>query len=287
MASRAIWKGELKLAMVSCPVALHSALEGGRGDIHFHLLNPRTGNRINTVPVDPEAGEVDRADLVRGYEVSKGRYVLFDKEDFAAARIEATKVLEIERFVDADSIDRIYWDVPYYLVPAGKDAARSFGVILAAIEKSGQVGIGRFVMRQREHFCAVEPRGDLLLVTTLRTEDEIRPVDEATGGVPRLPRLSADMLDIAQKIIEQKSGRFEPEEFRDSYEEALADLIKRKQHGEELQPAEAPAKGNVVDLMDALKASLGKGGAEGERAQRYATARTRAPKPRSRRKRRA
>jgi DNA end-binding protein Ku len=253
----------------------------------IHLLNPRTGNRVNTVAVDPEAGEVDRADLVKGYEVSTGRYVLLDKEDFAAVRLDATKVLEVERFVDADSIDRIYWDVPYYLAPSGREAARPFGVILAAIEKSGQVGMGRFVMRQREHFYAVEPRGDLLLVTTLRTEDEIRPVDEATGGTPHLPRPSADMLAIARKIIEQKSGRFEPGGFRDSYEDALADLIKRKQRGAELRPAEAPEGGNVVDLMDALKASLGKGGAEGERAQRYAAARARTRTPKPRRKRQA
>ncbi len=289
MAARAIWKGDLKLAMVSCPVALHSALEPGGGDIHFHLINPGTGNRINTVAVDPEAGEIDRSKLVKGYEVSKNRYVLLGKEDFAAARIDADKVLEVERFVDAESIDRIYWDAPYYLSPADKEAARPFSVILKAIETSGQVGVGRFVMHQREHFCAVEPRGALLLVTTLRTEAEIRSVAEATGGAPRLPRPTADMLAIASKIIEQKAGKFEPTRFRDSYEEALADLIKRKRRGEDLKPAKPAGDDNVIDLMAALKASVGKGGAEAERAQRYAAARTRAApsKSRTRRKRRA
>ena len=275
MAARAIWKGELKLALVSCPVALHNALAPSGGDIHFHLVNPKTGNRINMVAVDPKSGEVERSKLVRGYEVSKGRYVLFDKEELAAVRLEATKVLEVDRFVDGDAIDRIYWDHPYYLSPDGKDAAKPFGVLQQAIADSGQIGIGRFVMHNREHFCAIEPRGKKLLVTTLRTEDEIRGLREAAGGAPRLPKASKPMLDIADKIIAQQEGSFDPTRFHDRYEAALADLIRRKRRGEELAPARPPEDDKVVNLLDALKASLGKGSAAGERARRHVAARSR------------
>jgi len=273
MASRALWKGDLKLALVSCPVALHSALVPGGGDIHFNLINPRTGNRINMVAVDPRKGEVERSSLVRGYEIAKGRYVLLDKKDFDAVRLEATRVLEIERFVDAGSIDRIYWDRPYWLVPADKAAARSFATVVKAIERSGQIGIGRFVMHQREHICALEPREGRLLVTTLRTEDEIRPLAEAAGTTPHLPKARKEMLAIARKIIEQQEGTFDPRQFRDHYEEALADLIKRKRKGEELEPAEPVQDDKVVDLMSALKASIGKGGAAAARARRFTAAR--------------
>ncbi len=290
MAARAVWKGELKLALVSCPVALHNALAPGGGDIHFHLVNPKTGNRINMVTVDPKAGEVERSKLVRGYEVSKGRYVLFDKGELAAVRLEATKVLEVERFVDGDAIDRIYWDHPYYLSPDGKDAAKPFGVLQQAIADSGQIGIGRFVMHNREHFCALEPRGKKLLVTTLRTEDEIRSLREAVGGAPRLPKASKPMLDIADKIIAQQEGSFDPTRFHDRYEAALADLIRRKRRGEDLAPAKPSADDKVVNLLDALKASLGKGGAAGERARRHVAARSRdkaRPKRTSSRRKRA
>ena len=290
MAARAIWKGELKLALVSCPVALHNALAPGGGDIHFHLVNPKTGNRINMVAVDPKSGEVERSKLVRGYEVSKGRYVLFDKEELAAVRLEATKVLEVDRFVDGDAIDRIYWDHPYYLSPDGKDAAKPFGVLQQAIADSGQIGIGRFVMHNREHFCAIEPRGKKLLVTTLRTEDEIRALREAAGGAPRLPKASKPMLDIADKIIAQQEGSFDPTRFHDRYEAALADLIRRKRRGEELAPTKPPEDDKVVNLLDALKASLGKGSAAGERARRHVAARLRgkaSPKRTSSRRKRA
>lgn len=285
MAARAVWKGELKLALVHCPVSLHNAIGAGGGDIHFHMVNPETGNRVAMVTVDPEAGEVDRSALVRGYEVSRGRYVLFDKEELETVQPEATRRLEIERFVDAGAIDRIYWDHPYYLSPDGREAARPFAVLLKAIEGSGQIGIGHFVMRNREHYCALEPRGDKLLVTTLRTEEEVRSLRTATGESIRLPKAPKPMLEIAGQIIAQQTGTFNPKLFHDRYEKALADLIRRKRRGEDLMPAQTPPDDNVVDLLDALKASLGKGARTTRHTRRVGVNSRRSGHARPRRKR--
>jgi DNA end-binding protein Ku len=256
--ARPTWEGHLRLSLVTCPVALYAATERN-ADVHFHLINPRTHHRIRMQTVDAETGRaVDRAGLVRGFEMSKNKYVLLDKAELDAVKLESTRIIDIKQFVDAEAIDRIYWDEPYYLAPQGKTGIDAFAVIQAAMKKQGKVAIGSLVLHQRERPCALEPRDGGILLTTLRTHDEIR----SSIGVfdTRLPRPDAGMLAIAEKIIAQQEGRFDPSRFRDRYEDALRELIRRKSKG---KPIEAEAPGttgdNVIDLMDALRNSL-KGG---------------------------
>ncbi|HKV14128.1 MAG TPA: Ku protein [Reyranella sp.] len=261
MAVRPSWEGHLRLSLVTCPVALYAATSGA-DTVRFNLINPETNNRIRMLTVDAGTGEeVSRSDLVKGFEVAKGEYVLLDKEDFAAVKLESTRVIDIEKFVPHSSIDRLYWDMPYHLVPASKTGIEAFVVIREAMERKKMVGIGRLVMNTRERICAIEIEQDGLILTTLRTAAEVRDVGEVPH--PELPKADARMLDIAEKIVEQQSGNFEPSEFTDRYEDALRALIEEKRKGRPVRPMK-PANDDtkVVDLMDALRNSL-KGGAQG------------------------
>ena len=271
-ALRPTWEGHLRLSLVTCPVALYTATERS-ADIHFNLINPKTHNRIHMQTVDAGTGEpVDRSELVRGFPVAKNKYVLFDKEDLDAVKLESTRIVDIEHFVDADEIDRIYWDEPYYLAPSGKTGIEAFSVIRAAMEKQNKVALGRLVLHQRERVCALEPRDSGILLTTLRTHDEIRSSDAVFDR--SLPRPEAGMLEIAEKIIEQQAAAFDPSKFRDRYEEALRDLIERKAKGEPLVAAEPEEpEGKVVDLMEALRRSLKGDGAGRDKAERFMAAR--------------
>src|SRR6185369_11076971 len=168
-AMRPTWEGHLRLSLVTCPVALFTATERS-ADVHFHLINPKTNHRIRMQTVDAQTGRaVDRAGLVRGFEVSKNKYVLLEKEELDSVKLESTRIIDIKEFVDAEAIDRIYWDEPYYLAPAGKTGIEAFAVIRAAMEKQGKVALGRVVMHQRERICALEPRDNGILLTTLRS----------------------------------------------------------------------------------------------------------------------
>ncbi len=268
-AMRPTWEGHLRLSLVTCPVALYTATER-TADIHFNMINPRTNNRIRMQTVDAGTGKpVDRADLVRGFAVSKNKYVLLEKEELDAVRLESTRILDIEEFVDAAGIDRIYWDEPYYLAPSGKTGIEAFAVIRAAMEKRKKVALGRVVMHQRERICALEPRDAGILLTTLRTHDEIRATSEVFDR--SLPKPNAQMLQIAEKIIEQQDARFDPTRFTDRYEDALRELIAKKKKGQPVV-SEAPEQDDekVVDLMEALKRSLkGGGGPSRDKADRF------------------
>jgi DNA end-binding protein Ku len=232
MAKKAIrptWEGHLRLSLVTCPVALYTAVERS-ADVHFNLINPKTNNRIRMQTVDAGTGKaVDRAGLVHGFAVSKNKYVLLDKEELEAVKLESTRIIDIEAFVDADGIDRIYWDQPYYLSPDGKTGIEAFAVIQAAMAKQNKVALGRLVLHQREHVCALEPRGTGVLLTTLRSHDEIRDSGEIFDR--HLPKPGAGMLDIAEKIIEKQEAKFDPAKFKDRYEDALRELIARKKKG--------------------------------------------------------
>lgn len=285
MAVRPTWEGHLRLSLVTCPVALYKATDP-KGDLHFNLINPKTNNRVRQRLVDAGTGrDVERRDLVKGFAVAKDQYVLLDKEDFEAVKLESTRVIDIEEFVPAASIDRIYWDEPYYLVPAGKTGIEAFAVIRAAMEKSQMVAIGRLVMSTRERLCALEPRGEGLLLTTLRTHDEVRAED----SVPHadLPKADRHMLDIAEQIIDQQKGHFDPSEFNDRYEDALRDVIRQKKKGKPARPAMPEAKEEkVVDLMAALRESLKSGGGKRERAERFVAAKSSSQRKSSMRRRR-
>jgi DNA end-binding protein Ku len=219
---------------------------------------------------------VDRKSLVKGFEVSKGEYVVVTPEEIDSVRLESTKTIDIESFVPAEDIDRLYWDNPYYLVPDGKMAAEPFAVIRAAMEKSGQVAVARLVMSQRERIVALEPRENGIIATTLRSHDEVRAMKDFFGDIPNV-KADADMVQIAERIINQKATDFDPEEFDDRYETALKDLIAKKQKGHKITKAEEPKDTNVIDLMAALQASL-----KGKAPERRKT-----PAPKTTEKRRA
>jgi DNA end-binding protein Ku len=271
MAARPSWEGHLRLSLVTCPVALYPATSEAE-TVRFNLINPKTNNRIKMKSVDAGTGEeVKRGDLVKGFEIAKEQYVLLGKEDFESVKLESTRIIDIEKFVPRTSIDRLYWDTPYHLVPAGKTGIEAFAVIRAAMDKKHMVAIGRLVMSTRERICAIEIEEGGLVLTTLRTAEEVRDVAELPS--PDLPKPDPQMLAIAEKIVDQQSGAFDPSEFVDRYEEALRALIDEKKKGRPVRPAKAANDdGKVVDLMAALKKSLVGGGG------RRATAGIPAPK---------
>ena len=261
MAPRPTWQGHLRLSLVTCPVALYTATQSS-GDVHFNLLHKDTHNRIKMVTTDPELGPVDRSDLVKGYEYEKGQYVIVTPEEIESVRLESTKTIDIERFVDADDIDRLYWNAPYFLKPDGKLAIEAFTVIREAMERTDKVALGRVVMHQRERLVALEPRDNGLLAYTLRSHDEVRKPEEFFGAIPE-HKADDQMIAIAEKIIEQQSGPFDPSEFKDRYEDALRALIEEKKKGKgRIAKVEEPQDTNVVDLMEALRRSLGQSGGE-------------------------
>lgn len=263
MAYRPTWQGHLKLSLVTCPVALYTATNSA-GDVHFNLINPKTNNRIKMITTDPDTGPIERKDLVKGYEVSKGEYILLTDEEIKSVKLESTKTIDIERFVPGDEIDRIYWDNPYYLAPDGKLAQEAFAVIRTAMEKSGQIALGRIVMSTRERILALEPRGKGILAYTIRSDAEVRKPDEIFSGIADV-KADPAMIAIAEKIIEQQEGPFDPSQFVDRYEEALRALIEEKKKGHKPSKVAEPEATNVVDLMSALRASLaakGKGDAK-------------------------
>jgi DNA end-binding protein Ku len=256
---------------VTCPVALFTATERA-ADVHFHLINPKTNHRIRMQTVDAGTGRaVERSDLVKGFEISKNKYVLVDKDELDSVKLEATRIIDITEFVDASAIDRIYWDEPYYLAPQGKTGLDAFSVIQAAMKKQGKVAIGSLVLHQRERPCALEPRDGGMLLTTLRTHDEVRSSSALFGK--HLPRPDAKMLQIAEKIIDQQEAKFDPSHFKDRYEDALRALIERKKKGKPVEAEEPEEKDEkVVDLMAALQSSLKGGGGSREKAERFMAA---------------
>ncbi|MBL8699835.1 MAG: Ku protein [Alphaproteobacteria bacterium] len=256
MAARPIWEGHLKLSLVACPVALYNATTRV-GDIDLHLINPATGNRIRMVPVDPDAGEVERKELVKGFEIESGDHIVLTDDELRSVRLESTRTVDIERFVDADAIDRIWWNDPYYMVPDGKAGADAFIVIREAMRQAGSIAIARLSLHTRERLVAIEPRDRGMLVTTLRSHDEVRDAEELFNDIPQR-RADAGMIEIARQIMTQRHGPFDPSEFKDRYEDALRELIARKRDGGGggSKSRARPRADNVVSLMDALRRSL-------------------------------
>jgi DNA end-binding protein Ku len=272
---RPTWSGHLRLSLVSCPVALYGATTR-TSDVSFHLLNPETNNRIRMIPTDPDTGPVERKDLVKGYEIEKNKYVIVTNEELQAVRLETTKTIDIERFVDAGEIDRLYWNDPYFLLPDGKSGTEAYVVIRDALEHTGRIAIGRVVMHTRERMVALEPRDKGIVCYTLRAEDEVLDAKKAFEDIPS-GHASKEMVQIAQKIIDQKEGDFDPAMFQDRYEKALKELIRSKEKGKAPVKAEPVEDTNVIDLMAALKKSL-KGKAASHHANTNAKPKKRAHK---------
>jgi DNA end-binding protein Ku len=263
MAARPIWQGHLRLSLVTCPVALYSATSSA-AEVSFHLINPKTDNRIRMVATDPDSGPVERSKLVKGYEVEKDRYILVTDEEIASVRVESTKVIDIDRFVDEDEIDRLYWKDPFFLVPDGKMAAEAYAVIREAMARSGRIALGRVVLHSRERMMAVEPRGDGMIAYSLRSRDEVRKAADYFRDIPPA-QPDAKMVEIAQAIIKQQEGPFEPDTFIDRYQEALKALIAEKTKGHKPKLAPAPEPVAAGDLMEALRRSLQGGGGSAAR----------------------
>src|SRR5436305_3588468 len=272
-APRAYWKGFLKLSLVSCPIGLYPASTSA-DKTHFHQINTRTRHRLRQQMVDAETGRaVDKEHKGRGYELSKGRYVEIDEDELKAVRLESTRTIEIDDFVPAEEIDQRYLDKPYYLAPNGKAGADAFTVIRDAMKRQHKVALARVVLTNREHVIAIRPLGKGLLGTTLRYPYELRDEKSVFADIPH-PHVSKDMIDLAAHILDSKAAKFDPHKFKDKYETALRALVKRKAAGKTIEaPDEAEKPSNVIDLMDALKRSLG---------QRSAASRTRSPTRRSR-----
>jgi DNA end-binding protein Ku len=267
VAPRAYWKGYLKLSLVSCPISLFPATSG-REKISFHQLNRNTGNRIRYRKVDAESGDdVEASDIIKGYEVSKGEYIELEPEELEAIALESKRTIEIDEFVPKGEIDDLYLADPYYVVPDGEVGQQAFAVIREAIRTEGMVAIGKVVFTSREHIIALEPRGKGMMGVTLRYPYEVRKPDEYFEGIED-EKIPKDMLDLATHIVDTKRGKFEPDKFEDEYEDALKELLRKKQKGEKIEAPKERAPSNVINLMDALRNSVK---AEGGRAPARAT----------------
>ena len=270
MAPRAFWKDFLRLSLVTCPVELYPATSQAE-KTHFHQINRRTSHRLRQQMVDEETGKVvDKEDKGRGYELSKGRYVEIEEEELAAVQLESTHTIDIDSFVPASEIDPRYRDRPYYVVPDGKAGAEAFAVIRDAMKEKDRVGLARIVIAHREHLLALEPLGKGILATTLRYDYEMRDESQFFKDIAS-PKISKDMLQLAGHILDTKAAHFDPSKFKDQYEIALRKLLERKAAGKKIEPAAAPAKpDNVINLMDALRRSLGGAKSRGARSGRHA-----------------
>jgi len=261
MAPRANWKGFLRLSLVTCPVALYPATSESE-KISFNQLNRTTGHRIKYLKVDADTGdEVPNEDIVKGYELEKGQYIEVSKEELEEIALESTRTIEIDEFVDRSDIDPRYLIRPYYLRPDGKVGHDAFAVIRETIREMDKVAIGRVVLTNREHIIALEARDKGLIGTLLRYPYEVRSEQEYFDEIQDV-KVTKDMLDLAKHIVNQKAGRFDPEKFEDHYESALVELINQKRAGKVIRPKERPKGENVVDLMDALRKSVGGAAAE-------------------------
>ena len=255
MAPRANWKGYLRLSLVSCPIALYPASSLSE-KVSFNRINRKTGNRLKQQNVDSETGDVvSREDIARGYEVGKGQYLPVEDEEIEAVEIESTRTIEIDQFVPRNEIDDRYIDSPYYIAPDGQVGQDAFAVIRDTIAKMSMVAIGRVVLTRREHIIALELRGRGLVGLTLRYPYEVRDEKLYFEDIPEV-KLPKDMLDLATHVVQTKSGHFDPSQFEDRYENALVDLLKKKEAGEKIEPAKTGPAPQVVNLMDALRASI-------------------------------
>ena len=262
MAARPIWRGQIRLALVSIPVEIYPATRSG-ASIQFHQVHEPSGKRIKYEKVVPGIGPVDRDEIMKGYEVSKGHYVLLDPEEIESVKLESRKTVDLVQFVDLGDIDPMYFDKPYYVVPSDDLAEEAFVVLRDALREARKVGIGQLAMRGQEYVIALKPCGKGMLMETLRYADEVNRAASIFREIGN-HKPDPDLLDLAATLIEKKTGEFDPSEFHNRYVDALKSLIaeKQKKKGEKvIQDPDAdapPSRGsNVIDLMAALKKSLG------------------------------
>lgn len=266
MAARAYWQGQIRLALVSIPVEIYTATKSG-AQVSFHQIHEPTGKRIKYEKVVPGVGPVDPDEIMKGYEIEKGEYVLLDQDEIDAVKLESKKTLELTQFVDASDIDVLYFEKPYFVVPADDLAEEAFIVLREALRRTKKVGLGQLALRGREYVVSLKPCGRGMVLETLRYADE---VNKAQGYFRDIPdaKPDAELLDLAETLIEKKTAAFDPKEYHDRYVDALKDLIARKRKAkgrriiEEQEEPSGRGASNVVDLMAALKKSLDKPGAK-------------------------
>lgn len=260
--ARPVWTGQIRLALVALPVKLYSALDA-REKISFNQIHEPSKQRIRYEKVAPGVGKVDADEIVKGYEYQKGHYVLFSDEEFEALKVESKKTLDLIQFAPSETIDPIYFDKPYYALPDGKLADEPYRVVRDALRRTKTVGLGQITMRGRSYIAAVKAHEDGLLVETVHYAEELRSAKAFFDELPDT-KIDADLVDLAEELINRKKAKFDPNRFKDEYAEALERLIKKKieRHGEVvLEDQEEPTPdygGNVVSLVDALKKSLAK-----------------------------
>ncbi|MGF1549128.1 MAG: Ku protein [Sphingomonadaceae bacterium] len=263
MAARAYWKGQIRLALVSIPIEIYTATKRG-ANVAFNQIHEPTGKRIRYEKVVPGVGPVDADEIVKGYQYEKGSYVLLDEEEIEAVRLESKKTLELTQFVEAHEIDVLYYERPYYVVPADDLAEDAYIVLRDALRKTKKVGLGQLALRGREYVVSLKPCGRGLVLETLRYADEVNKAANYFRDISD-QEPDEELLELAETLIEKKSAPFDPTEFHNRYVDALHDLIERKKKDKgakiTAEEEEAPAGGsNVVDLMAALKKSIEKPG---------------------------
>jgi DNA end-binding protein Ku len=292
MAARAYWSGRIRLSLVSIPVDVYPATRTA-SRIAFHQVHQPSGKRIRYEKVVPGQGPIDPEDIVKGYEVEKGKYVLLTDEEIADVRLDAKKSIDLVQFVGQDEIDSIYYDRPYFVLPSedNEDADEAYLVLREALRRTRKVGIGQIVVRGKSAMVAVRPCGQGLLMESLRYADEVKKCDSAFDGVAE-KGVDKELVDLAEELIEKKTAKFQPERIKDAYTVALRELIAaklEKRPPKEIE--ETPLVSNVINLMDALKRSVGKGAARdaspSKRRGRAKAATRKRAKPRQRRSGRA
>ncbi|MBV8964055.1 MAG: Ku protein [Hyphomicrobiales bacterium] len=259
MAPRANWKGYLKLAELACTVSLYTAVSTSER-IVFHTINRETGHRVRRQFIDEETGKpVETTDQVKGYETAKGEYVMLEPEEIASALPESDKTLGFDAFLECDTIDDLYFDRPYYLAPSDTISEKAFAVMREGMREKKVAGLARTVLFRRLRTLLLRPYGAGMIATTLNFDYEIRSPEEAFADIPDR-KIKGEMLDLAKHIIETKRGKFDPSEFEDRYEAALAELVRAKLEGKPIEARKPEPASNVVDLMEALRKSAAGGG---------------------------
>lgn len=264
MATRAYWQGQIRLALVSIPVEVYPATTSG-ASINFRQIHEPSGKPVKYEKVVPGVGPVDREDILKGYQIEKNRYILLDEEEIEAARVESKRTLDLVQFVDADEIDVLYYEKPYFVVPADELAEEAYVVLRDALRESRKVGVGQLSVRGREHLVSLKPCGRGLVLEILRYADEVHRAASYFRSIGDA-KPDKELLSLARELIDKKTAPFDAAEFHDRYIEALKRVIDRKAKAkgkrvieEEESPA-ATGKSNVIDLMAALKQSVAKGG---------------------------
>lgn len=254
MAPRAQWKGYLKIDEITCAVALYSAASTAERT-SFHMVNKKTGNRLKREFVDEKSGKpVSREDQVKGYEADNGRYIILEQEEIDAVIPQSDKTLTIDAFIPCNDVDTVYFDKPYYIAPADDVAEKAFRLIVEGMKSKSVAAVAKAVLFRRSRSLMLRPRGRGIVANTLNFDYEVRSAEEAFADAPR-PKVKKEMVQLATHIIDTMSGEFDPAEFDDRYEAAVAELVRAKIEGREIKAPKRRKEAKVVDLMEALRES--------------------------------